>query len=155
MTDREFEKAMLVNFAAREVGPHGSLEQMKAVALCIRNRVNQGWGRWLDVIESAEDAAAHEPIKMRLKRDDRSLQMMLREVDDVVYGRMSAKPADSQSNGAGANLSLEDALCDPKSPALYWMFLKRPVRPWFSENIIQDKRNHPVRSTAGLMIFYE
>ncbi len=150
---------MLVNFAVRECGEGASLEQMRAIVLVLRNRVKAGWGGWTEVLENAIDWAAHEPKPMKLDRESRPFQMLLRDIDDLMYSNLAPRDegwGDEPAKGQSAEIfTVEDALCDPKSPVLYWLFLKRPVRPWFSENIVRDAKNHNVRATKGLMIFYE
>lgn len=148
MTLNEFQRAKLAEFAVRQAGPRGSVEQMKAICYVIRNRVRKGWsdGNWIGVIESAGDHAAHDEMPMQLDPNDRNLQRMVADVDEIFYGN-------SFSSGDGAGI--EDSLTQEKHEALYWSFANRPVRPWFLETIQKDQANHPMRTQMGTMMFYE
>jgi hypothetical protein len=142
---------MLGIFAAREAGERGSVEQMRAIALCIRQRVRSGWNdaSWLAVMESAGDCAAHEPdYDYRLDPNSRTLQMMLREVDDIYFGQQRHGMESVESNE-----TLESSIVEHNIK--FWCFLDRPMTEWFKSNIVQDPRNHPNTAHMGLMMFYE
>jgi hypothetical protein len=147
MTQKDVDRVMLVRYAVQEAGPRGSLEQMKAICYCLRNRVRAGWGEWMDVIESADEHRANEPNELiRIDHNSRAYQRLLHEVDDIYFGH-------SASFGDGP--TLEDALCAKERPNFYWLFLDRPMRPWFKDNIAGDKENHPSNATMALMMFFE
>lgn len=148
MTQKDVDRVMLVRYAVQEVGPKGSLEQMKAICYCLRNRVRAGWGEWIEVIETADESRANEPQEpMRLDTGSRSYQRLLHDVDDIYFGHSSK----DSSEGA----TLEDSLCDTERPCFYWLFLARPMSDWFKENIASQKENHPSNVTMGLMMFFE
>jgi hypothetical protein len=161
MKQSDFDKAMLVEFAVREVAG-GSLEEMQAVIYCIRNRVRKGWheGRWVDNIENSDQYSAHDfdwaaapRDRYRLDVNARPYQRLLNGIDDLYYAQRNVavgwdgKKKDEDAQGT----DLESAI----GTATYWQFLKRPVRPWFHENIVKDRANHPVRTQMGMMIFYK
>lgn len=147
MTQKDVDRVMLVRYAVQEVGPRGSLEQMKSICYCLRNRVRAGWGEWMEVIESADETRANEPTeRLPIEASSRSYQRLLHEVDDIYFGHSS-----DFSDGA----TLEDTLCSKERPCFYWMFLDRPIRPWFKDNIATDQKNHPSNATMGLMMFFE
>lgn len=156
MKQSDFDKAMLVEFAVREVAG-GSLEEMQAVIYCIRNRVRKGWheGKWVENIEHAWMYAANTELDVRtpLDCDARNYQRLLNVVDDLYYGQrnptvgLDGRKRDEDAQGS----DLEAAI----GTATYWQFLKRPVRVWFEENIIRDQASHPVRTQMGMMIFYK
>jgi hypothetical protein len=155
MKQSDFDKAMLVEFAVREVAG-GSLEEMQAVIFCIRNRVRKGWhdGKWVENIEQAFNYAAHERpfFPELLNCDQRNYQRLLNGVDDIYYGQkatgvgLDGKARDQDAQGS----DMEAAI----GTATYWQFLKRPVRAWFADNVVADKANHPMRTQMGMMIFY-
>jgi hypothetical protein len=148
MTQKDVDRVMLVRYAVQEAGPKGSLEQMKAICYCLRNRVRAGWGEWMDVIESADEHRANEPAEpMRIDHTSRAYQRLLHDVDDIYFGH--------SSTDFGEGTTLEDSLCDKERPNFYWLFLNRPTRQWFTDNIAGDKENHPSRATMGLMLFFE
>lgn len=149
MTVRDLERAELVIFAVRQAGPRASLEEMKAICYCIRNRVRAGWhdGSWLRCLEDQPEVAAHSPVEeVPLDPNDRNLQRLLRDIDDIYYSQNDAK-ASSMNDG----MDLEAAVGTQK----YWMFLNHPLTNWFRDNICSDKENHPSHSQMGLMMFFE
>jgi hypothetical protein len=152
MTMSDFQRAQLVAFAVKEAGPKASLEQMKAICFCMRNRVRAGWhdGNWLRAIEEASESAAHDPDPVVvLNPDSRELQRLLREIDDIYFSNSDW----GQSSDEG--ISMEASLTEEKHEKKYWCFLQRPMRPWFKENILDDRENHKSRTQMGLMIFIE
>jgi hypothetical protein len=155
MTHNDSQKALLVHFAVREVGPKGSLEEMKCVCYCLRNRVRAGWGDWMEVIEHADQAAAHaDDLGQRIYLDpqSRAYQMLLQAVDDIYYAQPRAETWDGQPVDQDAQgETLESAV----GTAMYWRFLRRPLRVWFQENVVNEKQEHPERATMGLMVLYK
>lgn len=152
MTLPDVQRALLAVFAAREVGPKGSLEEMRAVACCLRERVRAGWheGSWLLVMEYADEHAAHvATTAAKLNPNQRSLQRMLSDVDDIYYGQRRH----ALESGSDDGESLEASIAEHKLK--YWCFLNRPMTPWFKANIARDMKNHPMRAQVGLMMFYE
>jgi hypothetical protein len=152
MTLNDLQRAHLAVFAARQAGPGASLEEMKAICYCIRNRVSAGWyPDWISVIEYAHETAAHETTPFALDINSRPLQRLMRDVDDIYYGRSTMQDSyDGETEG-----NLESALCTDTFQCKYWCYLNRPVLPWFAEKIAGDKTNHPMRSQMGLMMFFE
>lgn len=148
MTLNDLQRAELVLFAAREVGPKGSLEQMKAVCYCIRNRVRAGWhdGRWITVMEKAHEEAAHYTEKSAIDIDSRNLQRLMHDVDDIYYSQNTSGDGD----GFGSD-GLEHSVGTQK----FWMFLDRPATDWFITNVVRDMENHPSHAQMGLMMFFE
>jgi hypothetical protein len=148
MIQKDVDRVMLVRYAVQEVGPKGSLEQMKAVCYCLRNRVRAGWGEWMDVIESADETRANEPTEPApIDTSNRAYQRLLHDVDDIYFGHSSAGYEEGQT--------LEDTLCEKERPCFYWYFLNKPMRQWFKDNIAGDKENHPSNATMGLIMFFE
>lgn len=147
MTQKDVDRVMLVRYAVQEVGKRGSLEQMKAVCYCLRNRVRAGWGEWVDVLQSADEHRGNEPMELTpIDINNRAYQRLLHDVDDIYFGH----------SGMGQEgRTLEDALCDKERPCFYWLFLNRPTRQWFKETIADDRQNHPSHTTMGLMMFFE
>lgn len=151
MTQKDVDRVMLVRYAVREAGERGSLEQMKAICYCLRNRVRAGWGEWSDVIESADEHNAHEPQKAWLDVNSRPYQRLLRDVDDIYFGRSSmGYSSDEASSG-----DLESSLSTKDHACLYWCFTNRPILDHFAATIVRDPQNHANRSTMGLMMFFE
>ena len=145
MTMNDLQRAALVLFAAREAGEGASLEQMKAICYCMRNRVRAGWhdGSWLASIEHADEVAAHDYMTMRLDPANRALQRLTHDIDDICYGTGIETLA-----GEG---DLESSIGEQK----FWMFLNRPPSSWFVKHIVKDQKNHPSHAQMGLMMFFE
>lgn len=153
MTDNDFQRAMLVEFAVRQAGARASVEMMQCICYVIRNRVRAGWhdGNWINVMEHAEDSACNEPgRKVILDPADRSFQILKRDIDDIYYGQSGFGWGEPDATKDQAEDSLETAV----GTALYWAFLDRPMTEWFKANIIADKVNHKDRAQMGMMLFF-
>ena len=138
MTPKTLNQAALILAAAREVG-EGSVEQMKGIAICLRNREKAGWAEdILGVIESMDEHSAHEPSKHKL--DSRTLQRFTHDIDQVYYEGGADLP-----DGEGGGLN----------EAKYWCFMNRPIRGEFTYNIIRDPQNHPNRGQIGPIMFFD
>lgn len=178
-----FERAQAAAFAYREGRHTGSLDCLRAILFILRNRVRSGWGRasWLAVMEAAGEVAAQDcvirigasmsgdeiansirkglqdAVPVPLTSDDRLLQMIVRDVDDIYLGQEPWDDAVRQVVcGEGAQSSLrQPSLRKDWKPVLYYNFVDRPPRPWFVENIIQKPAEHPhVGQVGGKMMLY-
>ena len=165
MTLNDLQRAALALFAVRAAGQGGSLEQMKAIAYCIRNRVKAGWfdGQWVTVIEHAEESAANLSNGAHfLDLNNRALQRLVADIDDIYYG------------GRGQDVSFGGRVEQGKAPmpaqrytaeggdlegslgkSCYWCWINQPFTPWFQTNILDDPDNHNCRVQMGLMAFFE
>lgn len=153
MTLSDFCRAMLAEFAIREAGEGASHEQMRAVALCIRCRVRQGWhdGNWIRAVEESEPYRANLPgPRVRLDPTDRRLQRFIRDVDDIYFAARTSSGQLTADGYAGGG-EMDEALKD----CCFWMRADEPVTPWFRENILDNPEKHPMRAQMGLMMFYE
>jgi len=151
MTLPDFMRARLVEFAVREAGERAPVEAMRAICIVMKNRAKAGWyeGNMLRVIEHADEVAAHEPGTVKLDPDKRTFQLILHQIDDIYYG---------QGGWGEEGLSMEASLTEKKHEKLYWMKMGKdapPVRPWFRENILEDRINHKKQTQLGLMMFIE
>lgn len=151
MTQKDVDRVMLALYAVREAGERASLEQMKAICYCLRNRVRAGWGEWMAVIDAAGETAAHEPAPhAAIDVSSRTYQRLLRDVDDIYFGHSGLKEYGDEGGG-----DLETSLCAKGREGLYWCFLNRPVLERFAATIVRDQENHANIATMGLMMFYE
>lgn len=157
MTLNDVQRAALALFAARAAGPDAALEQMKAIAYCMRNRVKAGWydGQWLAVIEHAADAAGNPPQPFHLDPNSRALQRLVADIDDIYYG---ARPSEQQrvqapiaQRYAPQGGDLEDAV----GKSCYWCWINQPLTPWFKDKILSQPAEHPSRAQMGLMALFE
>jgi hypothetical protein len=148
MTLNDLQRAAVVLFAAREVGPNGSLDQMKAVCHVIRNQVAAGWYEdYLAAVEGTWRRKRYTELgetQPPLDSKDRRLGMLARDVDDIFYG------------GASDDIA---RLCGRQDkehgPLLYWCFVDRPVTAWFTENVVRKPEEHFQRGIVGFMYLYE
>ena len=140
MTPKTLNQAALILAAAREVG-EGPVEQMKGIAICLRNREKAGWAEdILGVIELMDESAAHEPSGFVLDGNNRDLQRFAYDIEQVYYEGLAGLP-----DGEGEGLH----------EAKYWCFTSRPVRDWFRDEIIRDPKNHPNRAQIGPIMFFD
>jgi hypothetical protein len=161
MTPNDVNRAQLAITAARLAGEGAALEQMKAIAYCLRNQVRAGWhdGEWLRVLEHAEDGDGNLPgPRVYLDPANRALQRLISDIDDIYYGgnRQIGKPAGelrvpSAQRFAAEGGDLEEAL----GKCCYWCAINKPYKPWFVENILDRPDEHIARPQMGLMMFFE
>lgn len=161
MTFNDVQRAQLALFSARAAGPGASLEQMKAIAYCVRNRVKAGWwdGQWLTVMEHAgetEGNTAFEP--WYLDANDRALQRLVADIDEIYYGgrpgagaRVEETRTMPAQRFAAEGGELEEAL----GKCFYWAWLNRPFATWFRQNVLERPDNHSLRAQMGMMAFFE
>lgn len=147
-----FERAQIVAFAYREARYTGSLESMKAVCYMLRNRVKAGWGdgSWLSVISAADQVMGNLRTlgdELELSVSDRLLQLMVRDIDDIYLGQDFFGDNPTRLVACGDN--------PPKTAALYYMFVDRPHRPWFVENIVQKRVEHPHIGNVGPVMLFK
>jgi hypothetical protein len=127
MTIDQLQRAHLFLFAYNEGAASGSLQVMKGICYILRNRVRKGWhdGNWIEVIEHADEVAGNMPgPRQPLDMYSRGFQQLLQAVDEIYYS----------SSG--------DELESVFDEALYYQFADRPLRPWFTENIIRYPQEH-------------
>jgi hypothetical protein len=163
-----FERAQVAAFAYCEARHTGSIDCVRAVCFILRNRVKSGWGNpagsWLAVMEGSAQVAAQEPetaIGNWQLVNDRLLQLIVRDVDDIYLGQ---EPYDDRvrqavcGEGMAAlyGVKVSSAKKDWK-PCLYYSFVDRAasLRPWFVENIIRKPAEHArVAQIGGKMMLY-
>jgi hypothetical protein len=156
VTLNDVQKAELALFAARAAGERPSLEQMKAIAYVIRNRVKAGWhdGQWLTVIERAPEAAGNlEGARVVLDPNNRALQRLIADVDDIYY-RVGARDQGTGNSAQRFAAEAED-MADVLGRTLYWCFIDQPMSPWFKENVLDRPEEHVMRAQMGTMMFFE
>ena len=146
MTLNDLQRAAVVLFAAREAGPDGSLDQMRAICHVIRNRVQAQWCEdYLEAINGDWEISniSYGNFPVRLK--DRNLALLTKEIEGIVYGQTDdeiAKLCGRQDKEHG--------------PLLYWSFIDRPMTEWFVQNIVRKPEEHRQRAQVGNnMYLYE
>jgi len=144
-----FERAQVAMFSYREARHTGNIDCIRAVALVLRNRRANGWGdgSWLSLIAAAHLTAANCGSDLdlaNLKTDDRLLQLIVSGIDDIYL-------AQDRFDDAVSRIVCQD---DPKKGALYYSFVDRKPRPWFTENIVKQPKDHAHIGNIGAMMFY-
>jgi hypothetical protein len=139
MTIDQLQRAQLLLFAHQEAAATGSLAAMKAVCFIIRNRVRKAWhdGNWIEVIEHADEVAGNDATpRPALDVYSRAFQMLMQAVDDIYYS------------------SASDDVEKVVNEALYYQFVDRPMREWFTEHIIREPTNHARIAHIGTMVLF-
>jgi hypothetical protein len=146
MTLNDLQRAALVLFAARKAGPKGSLDQMRAICHVLKNRMQAGWAdNYLALIANADTGDGNDLSgEGQLDLNDRRLQQIAKDVDDIYFGA-----ADDEISRLCARADKD------KGPLLYWVFVDRPIKPWFRENIIARPQEHFQRGIVGFLYLYE
>lgn len=133
MTLDTYTRAQMARFAIEEGLRHGGSQNMMAVALVLRNRVMNGWGDWLEVIETAPakrgsiypggvpDLRAHN-VRVFLNRLDEIYTRP--EVDDMTGG------------------------------ALFYFEPALPVAPWFEQEVLGYPDDHRRSAHVGPVWFF-
>lgn len=150
MTVSDIQRAMLAIFAVREAGQGASVEQMRAIAMCVRNRVRQGWhdGDWIKVMEHADDTRANLPgVPVKINGDDRNFQRFVRDIEEIYFSRRDY----SKDPTRAAMPDLDEAVGN----SCYWAFLNKPFTSWFTEHVLDDVEHHKQKAAMGTMLFYE
>lgn len=129
-------KGQLAIVGWREAAEYGGYLPALMVMGCIMNRVRQGWGSHLEVIERLPSFHAENQLRNFDKFPsiwDRHFVRILQETDSVFDS--SAKDL---SNGA-----------------LYWCDLRKIERDWFKEKIIRSPKDHPRVSDSASLTFFK
>jgi len=139
MTIDMLQRAQLVLFAHHEAARTGSLDAMKAICYVVRNRVRAGWhdGSWIDVIENADEVAGNTPTPApKIDAYSRPFQMLMQAVDDIYYS------------------SASDPIEGVVDKALYFQFMDKPLRVWFTENILRKQQEHARKAHIGTLVLF-
>jgi hypothetical protein len=163
------QRAHLVDFCYAEARHTGSLDCMKAVAYVLRNRRAAGWGdgSWqrlinaaattagndgsIEGIRSAPGLAISNHIGLEPDLNDRLLQMLARDIDDIYLGTSN----DDVRRVVEGTVAPEGSGSPGKpAPAMYYQFIALPVRTWFVDNIVRDHENHPRIGQVGMMALF-
>lgn len=150
-----FERGYIASFAYCEARYTGSLDCMKAVCFVLRNRVKAGWGdgSWISVVRAAHEVSGigiefRPPAESQelYASSDRLLQLIVRDIDDIYLGQDRMDDS-TRMVVCGDN--------PPKTAALYYTFVDRPLRPWFADNIIRKPQEHKHIGNVGPMMLFQ
>lgn len=137
MTIETYIRAQLARIAVEEGGRYGGLNNMRAVAMVLRNRVFAGWGSWLDVIDGVET----RPINTAVPRfnplpvlKSGMGRLILNQVDEI-YSRTD----------------LEDIT----GGALFWYDPAYPAVEWFVAEVLARQEQHRRVAHIGPVWFFQ
>lgn len=143
-----FERALLADFAYQQARYTGNLECMRAICFVLRNRVRSGWNNssWIAVIGTAAEAMGdYQSKRILFDTNDRLLQMIIRDVDDIYMGQ-------DRHDDSTRQIAMGDS--PTKTAALYFMFVDRPANPVFAEKIVRSPADHPQIGNIGPLMLY-
>jgi spore germination cell wall hydrolase CwlJ-like protein len=137
VTSDDFSKAMLALVLWREAR-NQSREGIRAVGHVIRNRVNAGWGDWIQVITAKNQftSISHpgDPQLTLYPRSGDAAYLTILSLVDGIY------------DGSDADLT---------SGALYyWNPQTSDPQGWFASHIVADPAAHPQVAAIGAHVFY-
>lgn len=156
-----FERAQVAGFAYQQASYTGSLDCVRAVCFVLRNRKMAHWGdgTWLSLLVTHPMVSAtFESFTLGnvasagegFKGDDRLLQMIVRDIDDIYLGQ---EPFEDRVRQVVSGDRGE--IGKKKNPgALYYAFVDREPRPWFKENIIKNPSEHAPMGNVGKLLLY-
>jgi hypothetical protein len=144
-----FERAQVASFAYREGRVTGSVDCIRAICFVLRNRVRSGWGdgsgSWLSILAgAAEVAGSVEPFSEIDNVNDRILQLIVRDIDDIYLGQ------DRMEDNIRQIVETDDR----RKPVLYYSFVDRSMRAWFRENIVRNPMEHQHVGNVGPMLLF-
>lgn len=137
MTIQDVVKVQLGMIAWREAVRFGGVNNMIAVALVVRNRVNAGWhgADWLAVIANHDKYAATSCPEGKPFPDFNSVDVrdLFAHIDEIYSG------------------TFQDTMTDE---ALYYCETNRVESSWFLESISRNSE-HPIVATVGPVTFFK
>jgi hypothetical protein len=99
---------------------------------CVANRVRNGWGSWLEVIDSIPKYAAEEKVFNKLPSIwDQNFIKLLTEVDGIYEG------------------SAKDLSCG----ATYWCDTRKITRDWFLKEIVRSNNYEASANMTSLTCY--
>ena len=144
MTLSDFERSILILFLWQQKQLHSySLNQLLAIATCLRNRVLKGWhgSAWLSVVN--EELSKLTSTVTLPDPTDPIFSKLLWKIDDLFAGAIK-----TEQNPV--TLKQEDSTGN----ALYFCNVGQPINQKFRMDIIQQPEAHPkVASLESLWLF--
>ena len=139
-------KGQVVLFAWRQGIEYGKSPKAACMIMSVlANRVKNGWGTWMDVLETAPKYAAH-PYVTEGTPDlwDEGFTQLLHEVDTIYAGSQNYALSAPPKN-LGYVL--------PPVPALYWADTRRITTQFFQQKI-QFNPEHPRIGDMNTLTLY-
>lgn len=129
-----FTRVKIAEFAIDEGMRYGGVNNMMAVAQVLRNRVFQGWGDWLEVMQTApaKRGNAYTPQVPNLRTGN--VRTFLNRVDEIYLSEISE---------------------DLTGGALFYVDPALPIQPWFQTQILNCADEHPRTAHIGPVFFFK
>jgi hypothetical protein len=137
MTYENYIKAQLVRFCVDEAYHEGSSIVVLAIAQVLKNRVDAGWGDWMQVIEAAPTYVGTVRDKPKVNPQDVLFRKILIGVDDIYYG-----------------IADDGDVNNDEYKSLYYAELHNVNRAWFMDNVLSDLESHPRIAKVGQLDFF-
>lgn len=138
MTYENYIKAQLVRFCVEEAYHEGSSILVLAIAQVLKNRVDAGWGEWMQVIETAPNYVGtvrkHKP---QVEPREVLFRKILLGIDDIYFG-----------------IADDGDVNNDEYKSLYYAELHNINRQWFRDNITDDLDSHPRVAKVGQFDFF-
>jgi hypothetical protein len=144
----ELVKGLLVERVWQE-DHSNAIHGLHAAAFIIRNRVNAGWGSWLNMIYKYPDYAGNVagPVKEFPNLNDSLFRRLLADVDTIYDGTMV-------DNITTSYAPMMRPAIGKATTALYMADLNKPLTPFFKERILGDKENHRHCGVVGSLTLF-
>ena len=91
-----YSRAQVARFCIGEAAHYGGINHMLAVAWIIHNRVMDGQGDWLEVLEQAPEKRMYQFEQPKIDYRNAHIRTFLQRVDEIATGREEEDP----TNGA-------------------------------------------------------
>lgn len=138
MTYENYIKGQLVRFCVNEAYHEGSSVLVLAIAQVLKNRVDAGWGEWIQVIENAPNyVGTIQPHRPKVEPHEVLFRKILLGIDDIYYG-----------------IADDGDVNNDEYKSLYYAELHNINRKWFIDNITSDLENHPRVAKVGQFDFF-
>lgn len=143
MNQDDYIKAKLIDRVWSE-DHQDALHGIKLAAFIIRNRVNAGWGSWLQMIKNFDNFAGNlRGPDLDINFNDPLFRKVNAAVEDIYSGM---EPDDMTSSS--------DPFSGKTTTALYFANLNKPLTEFFQTKILGDKENHRHCGQCGSLTLF-
>lgn len=138
-------KGQLVHYLYYHCHHKDALVGLKAHAFVLRNRVMNGWGGWLDVLDLASRYEGNVKVTNPAPSGNDFLWIKLLSAIDSIFDGSEPSTVDGM---AGTTAGLRHV------SGLYIFDPEEPVTDWFKENILNQKESHKKIGSVGRLWVY-
>lgn len=129
-----FTRAKIAEFSISEGARHGGINNMLGVAQVLRNRVFQGWGDWLEVVQTAPQkrATVYPPDIPNMRSGN--VRTFLNRLDELYTSEIT----DDLTGGA-----------------LFYMDQGFTIQEWFRTEVLGHPDEHQRTAHVGPVWFFK